>query len=140
MGEVNCSMGPGRPCSPDGGRFNKAWSDPGGVAKPPVLRLDRTERPDCQAGEGWLESELSPLGRCSSEETQMVWLRFLPKLGKNPDFIPSRPHAQDESRAILSAGMNHFMGGEEMVQGPFPSIGKIQTLHRPLSQTYCVPG
>lgn len=103
-------MGPGRPCSPDGGRFNKAWSDPGGVAKPPVPRPDRTERPDRQAGEGWLEPELSPLGCWSSEETQMVWLRFLPKLGKAPDFIPSRPHSQDESRAILSTGMNRFMG------------------------------
>ena len=80
MGEVNCSMDAGQPCSPDGRRFNRDWSDPRGTAEAPARR---PETQDSQPGLGWLGAMFSPLGHWAKQRNQSSLLSILTGAGKS---------------------------------------------------------
>lgn len=74
-------MDAGQPCSPDGRRFNRAWSDPRGTAEAPAPRPE----PIHTRLSAWIGVSEEDTGL--SRETRVVCFQFLPELGKAPASI-----------------------------------------------------
>lgn len=112
------------------GRFNKAWSDPRGMARTPGPRPDRSETcPSLERGSRDLCSHRDPgTPHGAKREPRMVWLQFLPKLGKAPGLIPAR----GSPAGLWSQGQARAIGfGTLFWPESFPRAGK--KWHRGLS-------
>ena len=90
MGEVNGSVGLGRPCSPDGGRLSRASSDPGGLAQAPAPRPDHAgTRPSLERG--GRDLSFHPWDtRLAGPPPRMVWPQFVTKAWESTRLSPTR--------------------------------------------------
>lgn len=109
------------------GRFNKAWSDPRGMARTPGPRPDRAEAsPSLERGSRDLCSHPPPRDTHGAKwEPRMVWLLFLPKPGKAPGLIPARGSPAGLWSERQSQGQARAIGfGTLFWPESFPRAGK----------------
>lgn len=110
------------------GRFNKAWSDPRGMARAPGLRPDQAEtRPSLERG-GW-DLSPHPWDTRLSRNPERFGCSAYQSLGRyQPYFSHSEaggtpgPKSQGQARAIrlgFFSGLNHFIGRGRNGMGPF---------------------